>query len=81
MSKRIIFITVMAAGSIVMLIGLYYSVIKAGIPYQDPTPELLAEYNRNMQTGETLCLIGFSIISVSIIICAVYKICRRLTAR
>ena len=32
--------SVMMAGGIILLIGLYYSMVKAGIPYQDPPLEL-----------------------------------------
>ena len=42
------------AGIIVLFIGLYYCVVKAGIPYQDPTLELQIQYAINMGIGDIL---------------------------
>lgn len=53
--------SVIMAGVIVFFIGLYYSVIKAGIPYQDPPLELQIKYAINMGIGETLVGKGFAI--------------------
>lgn len=53
--------SVIMAGVIVLFIGLYYSVIKAGIPYQDPPLELQIKYAVNMGIGETLIGKGFVI--------------------
>lgn len=47
------------AGIIVLMIGLYYSFIKAGIPYQDPPLELQIQYEIDYQIGEILTKIGF----------------------
>ena len=46
------------AGVIILLTGLYYLFLKAGIPYQDPTPELQIQYTVNMEIGNTLTKIG-----------------------
>jgi len=32
-------------GFAIVLLGLFYDVLFAGIPYQDPTPELQAQYD------------------------------------
>ena len=53
--------SIIMAGVIVLFIGLYYSVIKAGIPYQDPPLELQIKYAINMEIGETLTGKGFAI--------------------
>jgi len=53
--------SVIIAGVIILFIGLYYSVIKAGIPYQDPPLELQIEYAIHMGIGETLVGKGFVI--------------------
>ena len=53
--------SVIMAGIIVLFIGLYYSVIKAGIPYQDPPLEIQIKYAVNMGIGETLIERGFVI--------------------
>ena len=49
------------AGIILYVIGLYYSMIKAGIPYQDPPLELQIQYAINMGIGEILQKNGFLI--------------------
>ncbi len=50
------------AGAILFFMGLYYCVIKAGIPYQDPPLELQIQYTVNMKIGEILlengCLVA-----------------------
>jgi len=52
---------VLLAGMIIFFIGAYYCVIKAGIPYQDPPPELQIQYAVNMGIGEILVKDGFLI--------------------
>ncbi|MBR1702960.1 MAG: hypothetical protein IJ716_13595 [Lachnospiraceae bacterium] len=47
------------AGVIVLFIGLFYVVIKAGIPYQDSPLELQIKYAVNMGIGEELTKVGF----------------------
>ena len=42
---------VIISGMIIFVIGLYYLIIKAGIPYQDPTEELRIQYAINMGIG------------------------------
>ena len=51
---RALFQAMGLAGLIMQLIGLYYLVIKAGIPYQDPPPELQLRYAIHMGIGELL---------------------------
>lgn len=53
--------SVIMAGVILLFIGLYYSVIKAGIPYQDPPLELQIKYAVNAEIGEILTGRGFLI--------------------
>lgn len=50
---------VLLAGIIMFAIGLYYMVIKAGIPYQDAPLELQIKYAVNMGVGEMLIGKGF----------------------
>ena len=50
------------AGCIIFLMGVYYCVIKAGIPYQDPPLELQIQYAVNMGIGEQLVKNGFILI-------------------
>lgn len=49
------------AGVIILFIGLYYAVFKAGIPYQDPTPELQIRYEVNYRIGGLLTESGFAV--------------------
>lgn len=52
---------ILLAGIIILFIGAYYCVIKAGIPYQDPPLELQIQYAINMGIGEMLVKDGFLI--------------------
>lgn len=49
------------AGIIILFTGIYYCVIKAGIPYQDPPLELQIQYAINMGIGNILVKEGFLI--------------------
>lgn len=53
--------SVIFAGMILLITGVYYWVIKAGIPYQDPPLELQIQYAVNMRIGEILTGRGFLI--------------------
>lgn len=53
--------SVTLAGVIIFFIGSYYTIIKAGIPYQDPPLDLQIKYAVNMGIGETLVANGFVI--------------------
>lgn len=43
---------------VLVMIGLYFSIILAGIPYQDPTPKMIQDYNFKLITGELLICVG-----------------------
>lgn len=49
---------VFLAGLIILVIGLYYLVIKAGIPYQDPTVEMQIQYEIHYGIGSILSKTG-----------------------
>ena len=55
------------AGIIILLLSAYYLVIKAGIPYQDPTPELQLRYTVNSHVGDELLTAGLSALIVGIV--------------
>lgn len=55
------FNAVILAGIMILLIGLYYWVVKAGIPYQDTPIELQIQYAVNMGIGDILVGNGFVI--------------------
>ena len=63
-----IFSSLIISGAIILLIGLYYMMIKAGIPYQDPTTEMQIQYEINMGIGNVLSLTGFCMTVISVII-------------
>ena len=49
------------AGIMILFMGIYYCVIEAGIPYQDPPLELQIQYAINMGIGNILVKEGFLI--------------------
>ena len=51
---------VILAGIVILCIGLFYLVIKAGIPYQDPTLAMQISYAVNAEIGDELTKIGAS---------------------
>ena len=61
-----VFTGLAVSGMIVVLVGMYYLVIKAGIPYQDPPLELQIQYTVNMNTGEELFKTGVLICGVGL---------------
>lgn len=77
--KTIIFSFII--GIILLVIGFYYSIIKAGIPYQDSTPEMIQMYNKNMKIGDGLTLIGFCIELFNIIVVIINFILRKLKSK
>lgn len=56
-------VVLVAIGFGIMMVGLLYDIMYAGIPYQDPTPELAAEYAVSKAVADTLFLIGASVAS------------------
>ena len=58
---------VIISGIIIFIIGLYYLIIKSGIPYQDPTEELRLQYAINMGIGETLIANGLLVFILGLI--------------
>lgn len=70
--------SILLAGILLCLMGLYYSVIKAGIPYQDPPLELQIQYAIHMGIGEILLKNGFIItICSGIIRILLWLICKK----
>lgn len=64
-------IALIFVGIIILIIGLYYSVFKAGIPYQDAPIELQKQYEINYNIGNILTKVGFLTTVCSGIICIV----------
>ena len=65
--------SIILAGVIIFLIGAYYSVVKAGIPYQDPTPEMQIQYAVDSKIGETLAGCGFGLTVLGVIVRLIVK--------
>lgn len=49
------------AGAVILFIGLYYCVVKAGIPCQDPPLDVRIQYEVDMRIGEVLVGTGSKI--------------------
>ena len=50
--------TLLLSGVMILLLGLYYLVIRAGLPYQDPTPEMQLQYAIHRGVGMALAKLG-----------------------
>ena len=55
---KTIFTGLIIAGIIMILMGVYYLIVKAGLPYQDPPMELQIEYAVNNRVGSVLSVTG-----------------------
>jgi len=54
-------------GLIVILFGFIYGLIFAGIPYQDPTPEMSANYDFHFSVSNIILVIGFGALLLGMI--------------
>ncbi len=67
----ILTIALIIVGIIILVIGFYYSVFKAGIPYQDAPIELQMQYEIDYNIGNVLTKIGSITTACSGVICAI----------
>lgn len=67
----------LSTGALLLFAGFVYDVIFAGIPYQDPTPELAAAYARHAGIAATIRSIGLGVVAAG----ATGSVGRRLTRR
>ena len=65
----------LASGPVLLVAGFVYDVLFAGIPYQDPTPDLAASYDRHSSIamviywcGALTLLTGFMIIVIRFLV-------------
>ncbi len=65
------------AGAVMLGIGLFYTTVKAGIPYQDPPLELQIQYAVNMGVGNELLKVGAVLVCVSIVGRLIIRIIRK----
>ena len=61
MKQRIPFLLI-AAGIALLLGGFVYDILFAGIPYQDPTPQMQASYNFHARVASVIRWIGVGVI-------------------
>ena len=54
---------VFAAGAVLTVAGLYLLVVEAGIPYQEPTPEMTAHWMAANQAGERILALGVPLLA------------------
>jgi len=55
-------------GIMIIFLGFVYDVLFAGIPYQDPTPAMVATYNFHATIASTIRWVGTGISLLGIII-------------
>jgi hypothetical protein len=67
---------VIAAGLFLLAGGFMYDVMFAGIPYQDPTPEMLARYNHHSRIASTIQWSGFGIFLFGLLASIIYMFVR-----
>jgi hypothetical protein len=63
-----------SGGMINLIIGIYYAIIKAGLPYQDPPSELQFEYAVNTEIGVIMTEVGLVMCLIGIIGVVMFKI-------
>lgn len=67
-NKRIFLMRyIIFAGIAIIVIGFLYDWKYAGIPYQDPPPELLKKYNYHRSIADTITDSGFIILMLGIV--------------
>ena len=74
-------VCVAGIGMIVLIGGFAYDLAFAGIPYQDPTPQMQARYDSNLRVAEIIEQIGGVTFASGIPILIVGLVRRKLHAR
>jgi hypothetical protein len=62
------------AGFAVLIFGFIYNVIFAGIPYQDPTPQLIANYVKHTNIASIIYVLGFILVIAGAVLLALKKL-------
>lgn len=60
----------LAVGAVLVLGGFLWDVMFAGIPYQDPTPALAADYERNAGIASALLWVGAGVLASGVLAAA-----------
>ena len=61
------------SGLMILLLGLYYLAVRAGLPYQDPTPETQFQYAINHGVGMALAKLGAVLAAVGFLLKLLFK--------
>jgi protein-S-isoprenylcysteine O-methyltransferase Ste14 len=64
-------LVLIAAGLLLVVFGFAYDVMYAGIPYQDPPPEIAAEYARQAGIASTIRLFGAGFVTSGLVACVI----------
>jgi hypothetical protein len=75
--KRNLPLILIAVGVSMLISGFFYDVIFAGIPYQDPTPEMSARYAFHSRVASTIYTISSGTILFGAVIRVIRVIIRR----
>jgi hypothetical protein len=67
-------VLIIAFGLVVILSGFVYDVFFAGIPYQDPTPALVATYNYHSQIASIIRWSGTGICFFGVIAAIIHRL-------
>ena len=62
--KRFGPITLIIAGILIIIVGFVYDVLIAGVPYQDPTPALMARYEFHSRIASIIRWSGLGVFMI-----------------
>jgi hypothetical protein len=68
---------IVISGFVLIIVGSVYNVVFAGIPYQDPPPELVARYNLHAAIAQTITTTGIITMLAGIVGGIVLRLLRR----
>ena len=78
MIKKKIGLILLIVGALIVVFGFVYDVMFAGIPYQDPTPELTQKYVYNVSIAYAFYKAGFIVSITGILVILFQRLYRRL---
>jgi hypothetical protein len=68
MLRTKVIILIIALGFVVIVAGFFYGGIFVGVPYQDPSPELLARQNFHDSVAGYIYMSGFGMIVLGVVL-------------
>ena len=75
--KRHLSLILIGLGMLVLISGFVYDLMFAGIPYQDPTPEMSARYDFHARVASIFYLLGSGAFLIGTVIGVVRVVRRR----